>query len=170
MVCMVSRQGRELQRKTKSGGRLVVGCIPYKLKEGEPIGTSIDEAIEVLVISSQKGHGMMFPKGGWEEDETIDQAVAREAIEEAGVRGILQARLGCWNYISKRYNIVYEGVMYALNVTNELPMWPEMNVRKRKWVSVAEAREGCQHKWMTDALDRLVSQLSMRCMQETAMA
>lgn len=168
---MVSRQGRELQRYTTTGGRVVVGCIPYKLKEGNLIGSHIDQAIEVLVISSQKGHGMMFPKGGWELDESIDEAVTREAMEEAGVLGTLQGKLGSYNYISKRYNIVYEGVMYALNVTNELPMWPEMDTRKRRWVSVAEAREGCQHKWMTDALDKLVSQLSnMQCMQETAMA
>jgi diphosphoinositol-polyphosphate diphosphatase len=140
---------------------LVNRCIPYRLKEGGPIGSCIDEAIEVLVISSQKGHGMMFPKGGWELDETEDQAVAREAMEEAGVLGTLLCKLGSWNYISKRYNILYEGSMFALNVTNELPKWPEMDTRKRKWVSVAEAREGCQHKWMTYALDKLVSQLSM---------
>ncbi|KAJ1698855.1 hypothetical protein LUZ63_007367 [Rhynchospora breviuscula] len=170
MVCMVSRQGRELQRYNKAGGRVVVGCIPYKLKEDIPVGSRIDQAIEVLVITSQKGHGMMFPKGGWELDETIDEAVTREAMEEAGVLGTLQGELGIWNYISKRYNVVYEGQMYALKVTNELCQWPEMHVRNRKWVSVAEAREGCQHKWMTDALDKLVSQLGMRRMQEVAMA
>lgn len=160
---MVSRQGRELQRYTTTGGRVVVGCIPYKVKEGD--------LIEVLVISSQKGHGMMFPKGGWELDESIDEAVTREAMEEAGVLGTLQGKLGSYNYISKRYNTVYEGVMYALNVTNELPMWPEMDTRKRRWVSVAEAREGCQHKWMTDALDKLVSQLGVQCCkQESALA
>ena len=28
-------------------------------------------------------------QGGWEDDETIDEAALREAFEEAGVRGIL---------------------------------------------------------------------------------
>lgn len=28
-------------------------------------------------------------QGGWENDETIDEAARREALEEAGVRGIL---------------------------------------------------------------------------------
>ena len=28
-----------------------------------------------------------LPQGGWENDETVEQAAAREAIEEAGVRG-----------------------------------------------------------------------------------
>jgi 8-oxo-dGTP pyrophosphatase MutT (NUDIX family) len=34
-----------------------------------------------------------FPlKGGWENDETVEEAAVREAIEEAGVRGDLMVR------------------------------------------------------------------------------
>ena len=32
------------------------------------------------------------PQGGWETDETVAEAAARESLEEAGVRGELQAR------------------------------------------------------------------------------
>ncbi|KAJ3694848.1 hypothetical protein LUZ60_000225 [Juncus effusus] len=166
MVCMVSRQGRELQRYNETGGRVVVGCIPYKLKEERPIGSRIDQSIEVLVISSQKGHGMMFPKGGWENDESIDQAVTREALEEAGIEGTLENKLGKWNYISKRYGTVYESIMYGLNVTKEHPQWPEMNSRKRRWVSVQEAREGCQTKWMREALEELLLSLNSFSLKE----
>jgi diphosphoinositol-polyphosphate diphosphatase len=31
-------------------------------------------------------------QGGWENDETVEEAAAREAIEEAGVRGDLVVR------------------------------------------------------------------------------
>lgn len=35
----------------------------------------------------------IFPlKGGWENDETVEEAAVREAIEEAGVRGDLMVR------------------------------------------------------------------------------
>ena len=78
MAVLVARQGRELQRYSqRTGGRIVVGCIPYRVR--------CDGELEVLVITSQKGHGMMFPKGGWEEDESMDEAARREALEEAGV-------------------------------------------------------------------------------------
>lgn len=91
MVCMVSRQGRQLQRYSKAGSRIVVGyvptvvwfgrwvdgemggvvgvsdaewrsccrCIPYKFNRGyDDVGTSM----EVLVVSSPKGNGLLFPK------------------------------------------------------------------------------------------------------------
>jgi 8-oxo-dGTP pyrophosphatase MutT (NUDIX family) len=29
-------------------------------------------------------------QGGWETDETVEEAACREALEEAGVRGLLQ--------------------------------------------------------------------------------
>uniref|UniRef100_K7KRE3 Nudix hydrolase domain-containing protein n=1 Tax=Glycine max TaxID=3847 RepID=K7KRE3_SOYBN len=43
-----------------------------------------NKELEVLVISAQKGNGMQFPKGGWESDESMEQAALRETIEEAG--------------------------------------------------------------------------------------
>ena len=32
-------------------------------------------------------------KGGWENDETVEEAAVREAIEEAGVRGDLMVKI-----------------------------------------------------------------------------
>ncbi|KAI0507440.1 hypothetical protein KFK09_013565 [Dendrobium nobile] len=158
MASLTARQGRELQRYTSTGGRLVAGCIPYKFNVNCS-SSDLLNSLEVLVISSQKGHGMMFPKGGWESDETIKQAASREALEEAGVQGNVERRLGTWKYRTS-LQVVNEGVMFPLNVTDELLQWPEMSVRKRSWVSVGEAMEGCEHQWMREALDRLVRRLS----------
>ncbi|CAD5165900.1 nudix hydrolase 17, mitochondrial-like [Musa acuminata AAA Group] len=157
MVCMVSRQGRQLQRYSKAGSRIVVGCIPYKFNRGyDDVGTSM----EVLVVSSPKGNGLLFPKGGWETDETIEQAALREALEEAGVQGNVEGKLGKWRYKSRTYDAYHEGIMFPMNVTQELGDWPEMHLRERKWVTVAEAKEGCQHPWMKEALERLVRRVS----------
>lgn len=141
-------------------------CIPYRYKNN---GTQ-DKEIEVLLISAQKGNGMQFPKGGWEKDESMEQAALRETIEEAGVVGsvevsknfldlsfflsssnnicvfdsyfllyyvvFLQGKLGKWYYKSKRQPTIHEGYMFPLLVSKELDNWPEMNTRKRRWVSV----------------------------------
>ncbi|GJV11663.1 NUDIX hydrolase 17, mitochondrial-like protein [Tanacetum coccineum] len=122
---MVSRSGRQLQRYNKGQQRQVVGCIPYRINN--------NNALEVLVISAQrKGKGMLFPKGGWECDETIKEAALRESIEEAGVYGIVEG---------------------------ELEFWPEKDIRRRAWVSVENAKEVCQYTWMKEALDLLVIRL-----------
>ncbi|KAK8921497.1 hypothetical protein KSP39_PZI020598 [Platanthera zijinensis] len=159
MVTLAARQGRQLQRYSSAGGRLVIfRCIPYKF-DANCSSSDLLRSMEVLVISSQKGYGMMFPKGGWESDETAKQAASREAFEESGVRGNVERKLGNWKYTSST-QAVNEGIMFPLKVVEELIHWPEMSARNRRWVSVAEAREGCKHPWMREALDRLVRRLS----------
>ncbi|KAK9276568.1 hypothetical protein L1049_006103 [Liquidambar formosana] len=64
------------------GCRQVVGCIPYRfIKTTHPSlidVTTLIQELEVLVISSQKSQRLMFPKGGWEIDESMG-SVARDA-------------------------------------------------------------------------------------------
>ncbi|XP_062159466.1 nudix hydrolase 18, mitochondrial-like [Alnus glutinosa] len=156
MVSMVSsRTGRCLQRYDRKGYRQVVGCIPYRYRDTSQ-SSSIKE-LEVLLISSQKGQAMMFPKGGWELDESMEDAAKRETLEEAGVTGKVEKKLGMWLYKSKRCDIMHEGYMFPLRVNKELDQWPEKNLRQRKWMTVAEAGEVCQGAWMKEALDKLVN-------------
>ncbi|XP_062228623.1 nudix hydrolase 21, chloroplastic-like [Phragmites australis] len=162
---MVARQGRELQRYSDStGGRVVVGCIPYRVRadNGE---------VEVLVISSQKkgtAGGVLIPKGGWELDESMDEAAQREAMEEAGVAGeVAGPALGRWWYRSRSYDATYEGIVLPLRVTRELERWPEMNARRRAWVTAAEAIGRCPHWWMREALQRFADRLDAAATAET---
>ena len=163
---MVSRTGRHLQRYSK-GRRQVVGCIPYRYKNSKQSPSKDDDAneLEVLVITSQKGKGMLFPKGGWELDESKEGAASRETLEEAGVRGTIECELGKWSFKSKSHDTYYIGYMFPLHVQEQLDFWPEKNLRQRIWMSVQEAREVCQHGWMKEALDRLVSRLTSQQQQ-----
>ncbi|CAA2974574.1 nudix hydrolase 17, mitochondrial-like [Olea europaea subsp. europaea] len=131
LVSQTSRTGRHLQRYNQ-GCRLVVGCIPYRIRKTNT--SSQNDELEVLLISSQKNSSMMFPKGGWEIDEDIKLAASRETLEEAGVIGLLGDKLGEWIFKSKKQDKFHEGSMFSLLVTEELDVWPEKNVRQRKWV------------------------------------
>ncbi|CAK8579627.1 unnamed protein product [Lathyrus sativus] len=164
MVCLVSRTGRELQRYNNMGGRQVVGCIPYRYKQD--IDGNRSNELEVLMVSSQKTQRLMFPKGGWELDESLEQAASRESLEEAGVIGLVECELGEWNFISKRHGIYYEGYMFPLFVKEQLDYWPEKNLRTRLWMTVGQAREVCQHWWMKEALDILVQRLISSSQQQ----
>jgi len=103
---------------------------------------------------------MVFPKGGWESDETVQEAAHRETIEEAGVLGFLQEpSLGEFTFKSKKHERLgsaHKGRcvahMFVLEVTEELQEWPERLERQREWVSLEEASRRVRHEWMREAL------------------
>ncbi|CAA2952356.1 nudix hydrolase 16, mitochondrial-like [Olea europaea subsp. europaea] len=159
MSGFVARTGR-LQQRYEGGFRLIAGCIPFKyvnLKEND--GDTPEKIVEVLMINSTSGPGLLFPKGGWETDETAEQAAARESIEEAGVRGDLVHFLGFYAFRSKKLKDEFspEGLckaaMYALLVKEELESWPEKSLRQRSWLKIPEAIQFCKHSWMREALE-----------------
>ncbi|XP_023537746.1 nudix hydrolase 16, mitochondrial-like isoform X2 [Cucurbita pepo subsp. pepo] len=148
MSDLVARTGRQQQR-----------CIPFRYRSSEGSSDEVsDKVVEVLMIDTPSGPGLLFPKGGWENDETVEEAAVREAIEEAGVRGELMGFLGIYHFKSKTQQDEFspEGLcraaMYALFVNEELESWPEQNTRNRSWVTIPEAIESCRHAWMRDAL------------------
>ncbi|CAL9093463.1 unnamed protein product [Musa hybrid cultivar] len=157
---LLARKGRHLQRY-ENQLRLVAGCIPYKII-GKPDNQSGDliNGVEVLMISSPGRHDFVFPKGGWETDETVCEAACREALEEAGVRGIIdEIELGNWVFRSKSSQGTCSqeggcrGHIFALEVTEELDNWPEQKMHGRKWVALEEAYALCRYDWMREALD-----------------
>ena len=113
------------------------------------------------MVSNKHGDGMIFPKGGWETDETSEEAAARESMEEAGVRGDLEF-LGEFCFSSRKKG--KEGKkgpqasciaqVYVMHVTEEMEVWPEQTTRHRSWCHPREAIAKCKHEWMRDALRR----------------
>ncbi|KAJ8773898.1 hypothetical protein K2173_009329 [Erythroxylum novogranatense] len=157
---LVARTGRHQQRY-EGGCRLVAGCIPFRYRACDNNGDSDSaKVVEVLMINSPSGPGLLFPKGGWENDETVEEAAAREAVEEAGVRGEKMDFIGDYHFKSKTHqdNCCPEGLckaaMFALLVKEELESWPEQSTRTRSWLTIAEAVENCRHKWMGEALEQ----------------
>lgn len=151
-----SRSGRELQRYGADGQRLVAGSIPVRFKPG----VEGPEGVEVLLISSRKGKGHVFPKGGWEEDEGLSEAAMRETVEEAGVRGELEEPLlGEFPFYSgkaERLATAHQGrctaFFFAMHVTEVLDVWPEAGQRDREWCSLEDACTRCRYDWMREAL------------------
>jgi 8-oxo-dGTP pyrophosphatase MutT (NUDIX family) len=82
-MLVVARQTRVKERQvmdTCTGARirLVAGCVPI-LRDGR-----------VVLVGSRKANSWVgLPKGGWEIDETLEEAAIRETFEEAGVLGVL---------------------------------------------------------------------------------
>ncbi|KAG8475424.1 hypothetical protein CXB51_032260 [Gossypium anomalum] len=148
----------------------ILMCVPYRLeKDVEDSNSSVTSRINVLMISTPNRDDLVFPKGGWENDETVHEAACREALEEAGVKGILdEDPLGVWEFRSKsRQNCCNmeggcRGYMFALEVTEELDSWAEQTSYKRKWLSPEEAYKFCRYDWMRDALQVFLSAIEER--------
>ncbi|CAN6483320.1 unnamed protein product [Victoria cruziana] len=158
MTDLVARTGRHQQRY-EGGCRLVAGCIPYKYGDAdESSDAKCERVVQVLMINSPSGPGLLFPKGGWENDEEMDEAARREALEEAGVRGDIMKLVGYYNFKSKTHQDklnpegLCKAVMFALLVKEELQSWPEQSIRERKWLSIPDAVKQCRHAWMEEAL------------------
>ncbi len=70
----------QLRRSRSRTERVNVAAVCYRLRDGEP---------EFLLVRTRNGH-WTFPKGGVDEDATHADAAAREAYEEAGVKGSVE--------------------------------------------------------------------------------
>jgi 8-oxo-dGTP pyrophosphatase MutT (NUDIX family) len=99
--------------------------------------------VEVLLITSRETGRWVIPKGWPIGGLTAPQAAAREAWEEAGVRGQVQSQpLGEFLYDkvtgvakAKRCNVA----VFALEVGELKDRFPEVGQRKRSWFAANEA-------------------------------
>ena len=107
------------------------GVVPYRVRRGR---------IEIAMVTASSGPHWTIPKGHVEPDLTPHDSAAKEAFEEAGLLGTVDPdRIGSYTYEKRgRRRLVH---VYLLEVTRELQRWPEMNVRKRRWMNVAAAAD-----------------------------
>lgn len=128
-----------------------VGAVPIKRRTtGE---------IEVLLITSRETRRWVIPKG-WPWPGVSDpEAAAAEAWEEAGVRGnIVVNQMGTFTYDKRRDGVILtvDVVVYLLEVTEEEPAWPEMDKRRRAWLSPAAAARAVAEQELKALLHSLV--------------
>jgi 8-oxo-dGTP pyrophosphatase MutT (NUDIX family) len=111
------------------------GALPYRLRG--------DDAMQVLLVTSRATKRWIIPKGWPIKGLKPGEAAAREAYEEAGVRGHVGRAIG--NYTYDKYSETRQAStpckvhVFPLAVTRQLKDWPEAKERKAQWYSVAEA-------------------------------
>jgi 8-oxo-dGTP pyrophosphatase MutT (NUDIX family) len=116
--------------------RVQYGALPYRLKKGG--------GVEVLLITSRTRGRWIIPKGWPIKGLTPSGSAAREAYEEAGVRGRIGKKpLGRFIY-DKGLNdgggfVVCEVTVFPLEVTRQLKSWPEIEQRETRWIAAGDA-------------------------------
>jgi len=105
------------------------GVVPYREKNGK---------LEVLLVTSIRRKKWIIPKGFIEYQMTAFQSAKKEAFEEAGIRGSNATRiLGSYTVRKRGSELLTK--LYSMRVTRVFKDYPEKNLRKRKWFTVAEA-------------------------------
>ncbi|KAF9918184.1 hypothetical protein FBU30_000321 [Linnemannia zychae] len=145
MFSLFAKEGRQNQ-KYDDGARLIAGCVPID-KRGR----------RVLLVASSKNEGeWVLPKGGWENDETQEEAAARETWEEAGAIGRIVAHLGEYEHKVNKRTGHPESIFafFEMEVERIEERWPEMKKRERRWFTYEEAKQIVSKKVMRKALEQ----------------
>jgi 8-oxo-dGTP pyrophosphatase MutT (NUDIX family) len=127
-----------LMKKAKQlrATRVQYGALPYRLKD--------DASVEVLLVTSRETKRWIIPKGWPVKRLNPAKAAAREAYEEAGVRGRVSARpIGLYIY-EKRFDdlnvcVPCEVKVFPLEVKRQLEDWPESKERVARWFTADQA-------------------------------
>ena len=109
----------------------------YRQSAAAPVRV-VDGRIDVLLVTSLGSGRWILPKGIVEKDLSPAESAAKEAWEEAGVKGKLDLQcLGMFE-ISK-WNGVCSVEVFRLDITKIADQWPEAGKRTRKWFTLAGA-------------------------------
>jgi uncharacterized protein len=112
-----------------------VGAIVYR---------TIKNEVRVLLVTSRDTGRWVIPKGHIDPGLTPAQAAAREAYEEAGIKGTIRASfpLGFFSYLKKLRSGKMQAAMvevYVIRADKQLRKWPERGQRTMSWVPIMEA-------------------------------
>ncbi|MEH1947207.1 MAG: NUDIX hydrolase [Nostoc sp.] len=105
------------------------GVIPYRVNNGK---------VEILLITTRDFQHWVIPKGDIPNGMSPPDSAAKEAWEEAGIIGQVDANeLGIYKY--RKQGKTYCVKMYLLSVDMLSEDYPEATKRKRQWVEVNKA-------------------------------
>lgn len=104
--------------------------------------------LEIMLITSRGTGRWVLPKGWPEGDEHFWDAAAREAAEEAGLRGaVSDSTVGSYYYDKIRTSgeqLRCEVKVYPLEVDDIADKWRERRQRTRRWMQPDEASQSVQ--------------------------
>ncbi len=119
------------------------GLGPPKLQVGALCWRRSRKGVRILLITSRDSGRWVIPKGWPMRNRTEAEAAAREAYEEAGLRGAISDRsVGLYTYVKALGNgraILCAVKVFPLEVREMLTKYPETGQRRARWFSPGKA-------------------------------
>ena len=101
--------------------------------------------VEILLLTSRDTGRWVIPKGWPMGSKSAHEVAATEALEEAGVKGVVEHDpLGCFGYgkaMSEGVVLPCEVQVHALEVTGSVKDYKEKGQRRLEWVSPEDAAD-----------------------------
>ena len=125
--------------------------MPYRTE-----GAALDAPVSILLVTSRETKRWIVPKGNVGSSASPHFAAAREAEEEAGVRGaVCPTPLGTYRYRKRKgsgASLMADVEVFPLSVSEELSEWKEKAQRKRRWFSLSEAAKAVDEPDLSDLI------------------
>src|SRR5438477_2897542 len=107
--------------KTTAPKRVQYGALPYRLSGGS--------RPQFMLITSRENRRWVIPKGWPKKGKSPQSSAAREAFEEAGVRGAVAKRaVGSFSYEKRLKSgavVLCDVHVFPLEVRRQSKQWPE---------------------------------------------
>ena len=116
--------------------RVQYGALPYRLTP--------EAAMEILIVTTRQSRRWIIPKGWPIKGLKPPKSAAREAFEEAGVRGRVGGKsIGLFTYEKlmdeSGIRVSCEVRVFPLLVKRQSEAWPEREQRMAQWVAPSKA-------------------------------
>ncbi len=130
--------------------RVQYGALPYRVTQAS--------ALEILLVTSRQTRRWIIPKGWPIKGLKPPKSAAREAYEEAGIRGTMGGKsIGAFSY-AKRLDdnagiIPCEVRVFAMRVKRQLATWPEASERQTRWFEPVQAMAAVTDKGLRHVIE-----------------
>ncbi|MGK9230817.1 NUDIX hydrolase [Inquilinus limosus] len=135
--------------------RVQHGALPYRVGP--------DGGIEILLVTSRETRRWIIPKGWPIKGLKPSKSAAREAYEEAGVRGAVGPKpIGGFVYdkwLEEGVSVPCEVSVFPLKVERQHRTWPERHERETRWCGPEEALDLLDDAGLRDLVAGFVRRL-----------
>lgn len=145
-ITITKQQPIRLPASGKRELRTQFGALCYRIRNGK---------VQVLMITTRTKKRWIVPKGWPMNKSTPSQAAAREAYEEAGVRGKITGNcIGIYSYTKDvdGDDLPCVVALYPMLVEKVHANYPEHLQRKRKWMGRKKAAEAVTNPELSEMI------------------
>jgi 8-oxo-dGTP pyrophosphatase MutT (NUDIX family) len=153
------RSSKKSPNKTDRAIRVQYGILPYRFTE--------TGSLEVLLVTTRQTRRWIIPKGWPIKGLRPPKSAAREAYEEAGIRGTVRAKsLGVFSYEKgleeNSCTVPCEVRVFPMIVKRQLNTWPEARERQARWFEASKAASVIKNDSLRALIDSFVQKMIVR--------